>query len=137
MLSSVLVFLDLFLCVGISPARVSDCGRFLILSPLEWGQHQHVFVALLPWLWGHPINSILDLLTIVSCSLGRQCGVGCGFHFLLVMSVVFSVLLEWSSNFYIAIISSVSFYWIFIKYCTVHKYWYAVLCTFTTVIMIH
>ncbi|XP_042229599.1 prolyl endopeptidase-like isoform X2 [Homarus americanus] len=56
------------------PARVSDCGRFLILSPLELGHHDHLYIALLPWLWGQEISGILELLTIISCSTGKLCG---------------------------------------------------------------
>ncbi|KAG0725874.1 Prolyl endopeptidase [Chionoecetes opilio] len=58
------------------PVRVSDCGRFLLLSPLERGCHDHLFIALLPSLWGLDIERHLDLLTIIACVSGKLCGVG-------------------------------------------------------------
>ncbi|KAK7067385.1 hypothetical protein SK128_022199 [Halocaridina rubra] len=67
------------------PVRVSDCGRFLLVSPFEYGFHDHLYIALLPWLWGQPIAASLELLTIVSCSSRKLCGVGGGLTILSAM----------------------------------------------------
>lgn len=58
-----------------SPVRVSDCGRFLVVSPMELGSHHHLYVALMPALWGQDITGRLPLISLLQCRVGRLCGV--------------------------------------------------------------